>query len=368
MRVFTSAGEASGDAYAAAFLRELRACEPDVRGEGIGGPRSRAQGEGPWIDSSRWGVISITQAVRVYFRVKLGLERAKRQMASGPAGLFVPIDFGFFNLRLARYARARGWKVLYFVPPGSWRRDRQGKDLPALTDAIVTPFSWSAEILNKMGANAHFYGHPIRQLIRERARVEVRGNSVAVLPGSRESELRENLPAIAGAVRDLPNPVEFGLAPTVDLAAFQSRWRHLAPGREADRFAVGDTYGVLRRARAGIVCSGTATLEAALCGCPMTIVYRISRLMEFEAKLLRVRPKYIGLPNILLDRLAIPERIQHQATPAQIRTDLDALLADSPERIAQLTAFKELEQLLGPEDAIRQTAELARTLIQPVLS
>jgi len=336
--------------------------------EGIGGPKLKAEGVKLYADSSHWGAISIAQAAKVFWKVFTTLHGLKHNLRRGKPGLLIAIDFGYANIRLCRYAKKHGWKVLYFVPPGSWRRDRQGKDLPLIADEIVTPFEWSAQILNGMGANAHWFGHPIKQLIAE-AQVppsptpspfgKGEGSRIAVLPGSRKHELEMNLPVIAEAVVGLEASLEFALAPSVDLPAFKCEWNRLAPGRK-DIFTVGDTYGVLKRARAGIVCSGTATLEAALCRCPMVVLYKLSPAMVREAKLIRMkRPKFIALPNILMDREIVPEIAGEDVRAGQVRAQLDALLRDGEARSKQLADFEELDQVLGPADAITKTAELA---------
>jgi lipid-A-disaccharide synthase len=373
MRVFLSAGEASGDAYGAALAREMRRLyEPanpaSLQFEGLGGPRMRAEGLTLHADTTRWGAISIAQSLAAVPRVFGGYYRAKRMLRTHPKGLFVPIDFGFANIRLARHAKNQGWKVMYFVPPGSWRRDRQGKDLPAITDAVVTPFEWSADILRKMGANAHWFGHPIKQLLRDSGvRLAPERTSIAILPGSRAHEISENLPVIAEALKGMNLPVEFALAPTVDADAFKARWSDLAGSRAEDRFTVADTAGVLSRARAGIVCSGTATLEAALCRCPMVVMYRVSKAMVLESKLIGFkRPKYIALPNILLDESIVPELVQDEATPPAVRGYLDALLIEGPAREAQLEAFGRLDQILGPNDAITRAARIGLDLVTPL--
>jgi lipid-A-disaccharide synthase len=363
MRIFISTGEASGDAYGAALVAEMKRLLPGADYEGTGAARMKAQGVRLIADSSSWGAVSIAQALRVYPRIRRVYGSICRSLDREP-GLFVPIDFGYMNIRLARKAKARGWKVLYFVPPGSWRRDRQGKDLPSITDEISTPFAWSADILNGMGACAHWFGHPIRQLLRDAGLdLEQPRNKVAVLPGSRRHEIEANLPVIAAALADLPDVVEFGLAPTVHLDWFQSRWLQLS-GRSNDLFTVGRAYDVLARGKAAIVCSGTATLEAALCKCPMVVLYRLTRSMQIEAKLLRIkRPKYVALPNILLDRMAIPELVNDEAEPRGLRERLNELLSNGDARAAQLVAFREFEVLMGPDDAITKTAELCADLI-----
>ncbi|MDR3690370.1 MAG: hypothetical protein P4L46_13395 [Fimbriimonas sp.] len=371
MNVFLSAGEASGDAYAAALVSELRLFERELGDEpvcfaGIGGRRLASAGLRLIADSSSWGAISILESLKVVPRVLGGYYAAKRFLKASTPGLLIPIDFGYANIRLARHAKKCGWKVLYFVPPGSWRRDRQGGDLVSVSDAVSTPFSWSADILKAKGVDAHWYGHPIKQLLRDRmpSKDGSERTRIAVLPGSRRHEIDQNLPVIAKAVRD---PIEFGLAPSVDVETFQREWNRLAPGRTEDRFTQGDIYAVLTRCRAAVVCSGTATLEAALCWCPMVVIYRFPKIAEFEAKLVGFkRPQFISLPNILLNRLAVPELVQEQATPEALTAALDRLSDDSDARQRQIEAFEELDSLLGPSDAITQTAQLAIRLIKAV--
>lgn len=331
--------------------------------EGMGGPRLAATGAKIYADSSKWGAISIAQSLGIYPRIVGSYYDIKRKLREGIPGLFIPIDFGYANIRLARHAKNHRWQVLYFVPPGSWRRDRQGGDLPAITDAIVTPFSWSAEILQGMGANAFWFGHPIKELQRDVVPHPVAGR-LAVLPGSRDHEIEANLPLIAESLKGFSGTVEFALAPNLDPAAFQQKWRELAGARPNDLFTKSQTQDVLNRARAAIVCSGTATLEAAVAQCPMVVVYRLTPSMRREAKLLRVkRPKFIALPNIFLDRLSVPELVDMEATPEVVRGWVDKLMEDSPERSGQLRDFAELTELLGPSDAITQTAGLALRML-----
>jgi lipid-A-disaccharide synthase len=181
-----------------------------------------------------------------------------------------------------------------------------------------------------------------------------------VLPGSRSHEIGQNLPLLAASVRE---PVEFALAPSVDLIRFKAEWDRLAPDRTNDLFTQGDVYGVLSRSRAAVVCSGTATLEAALCRCPMVVIYKFPKIAEIEAKIIGFKiPEFVSLPNLLLQKRAVPELIQWDATPESLRRELDQVLANPVVRFAQLAAFDELEALLGREDAISQTAQLALDL------
>jgi lipid-A-disaccharide synthase len=366
MRVFISAGEASGDAVGAALIGEMKRRAPELPFQGIGGAGIRGSGADLVVDSSNWGAVGIAQALKVLPGAARGLRVAKNEIASGKPGLLIPIDFGYFNVRLARHAKEKGWKVLYFMPPGSWRRDKQGKDLPDITDAIVTPFSWSADLLNQAGANAHWFGHPLKQLIgQHESSPETRGGDIAVLPGSRNHEIELNLPVIADAVKllDPKLRVEFALAPSADANQLERSWHALA-NRKDDLFTQGDTYGVLRRARAAIVCSGTATLEAALIGCPMVVVYRISKGVALQAKLAGFKPEHVSLPNLLLQRAAVPEIVGIDPDPALVAGAIKPLLEDTQERQAQLHSFSEIDKITGPSDAITKTAELALSMLR----
>lgn len=367
--------------------------------EAVGGSKLKAEGVPLHADSSKWGAISIAQGIRVGIGILPQYIKVKAKLKQGKPGLFVPIDFGFANIRLAKFAKKCGWKVLYFIPPGSWRRTKQGKDLPTITDQISTPFQWSAETLTKMGARAHWFGHPIKQLINESLRKkEISGlaasldsldkETIAILPGSRTHELEMTIPLIAGAVKAqsgnskakgvpgisyeeiqthkpaLSSQLEFALAPSVDADHVKAEWNRLAPGRN-DIFTIGDTYGVLTRAKAAIICSGTATLEAALCRCPMVVIYQLSPSMRREAKLLRIKqPKFISLPNIIQDREIVPELADgHGVYPEQVRAWIDRLLKDEKTRTTQIKELDELDQALGPNDAITKTAQLALQMI-----
>lgn len=358
MRVFFSAGEASGDAYATALALRLRELDPEVAIEGVGGVGLKSAGAKLYADSSHWGAIGITQAVKIGFKVLFGMKRASRQFGLGEPGVFVPIDFGFANIRMSRMARAKGWKVLYFIPPRSWGKTHQGKDVPGISDEIVTPFSWSAEILNKMGAKAHWFGHPMLDLAMA---TQGERKGIAVLPGSRGHEIHANLPVIAKALTN--EPVEFAVAPNWNSARLKAIWVKIDPERRGDKFTEGDVFGVLARAEAAIVCSGSATLQAAIMDCPQVVIYRVSKVMEFEARATGIlgKIKFISLPNIFLDRKVVRELIQHDATPEAISQIISDLRSDSTQ---QRTDYEELRKMLGEPGAINKTCDLIIALAQ----
>jgi lipid-A-disaccharide synthase len=357
--------------YGAHLIEEILKLKKDspIEIDAIGSKRLRAAGARIVADSSKWGAMGILQSIKVGPRVLLGYLKAKKAMKKGEVGLFVPIDFGGMNMKLARYARQLEWKVLYFMPPGSWRRTSQGEGLAEVTDEVVTPFSWSAGYLNSSGVRAHYFGHPLKQIIDQyEERIEKDLDRVAILPGSRKHEIKANLRAIAKASKQLPNSaiVEFALSPNVNRAHVAQMWEKLLKRRVQTIYTQGDTIGVLKRARVAVVCSGTATLEAALCGCPMVVIYRLTKMMALEAKLLKIKPTFIALPNIVLNRRVVPELIQEDASPNAIASWLLRLGADGADRVGQLSGFDSVDEALGDYDAITQTAALAYKLMSRI--
>lgn len=330
----------------------------DVFFQAVGGRRVRESGAQIVADSSDWGALGVLEALRVYPRVLRGFYRAKREIKKGRPGLFIPIDFGYMNVRLARHAKNHGWKVLYFIPPGSWRKDKQGGDLPQVTDAIVTPFPWSAEILNKMGASAHYFGHPLKEMVARVPQVTER-KGIAVLPGSRRHEIESNIPAIAEAIKDAQGPVYIGVAPTASERVIRQVWRKWS---DHEPILCERSAKAFKSARTAIVCSGTATLEAALCACPCVVVYRGTKAMEIEYKIRKPRFEYISLPNILLGRPLLKELIQWDASPENVRAEFLAIDQEGPRRQEILTAFAEIDSNLGEADCLERTAALAKSL------
>ena len=357
MQVLFSAGEASGDLYAASIAKEILRLDPTALIGGIGGTRFSQVANQPLIaDSSKWGAMSIIQSVRSGIGVIPHYRAIKRVLRTTEPGVFVPIDFGFMNLKLCRAAKEAGWKVVYFVPPGSWRRDRQGADVPRLSDAVVTPFPWSFEILKQMGANVHFFGHPLKQIHKEIIETPFERKGFAVLPGSRRSELEQLVPTLKETVNDYQGQIQLPV-PMTFIPYLEKNWT-----RTQDNILNGAETGTVMRAlrtsEAGIICSGTATLEAALSQTPTVVVYRVSDLVVLELRLIRFkRPQFVSQPNILLQREVVPELIQENFTVEKLKRTLDEIQTDAVAQ-KQRAAFAEISELLGGDDCITRTAEL----------
>ncbi|MES1227573.1 MAG: hypothetical protein ABUL72_02820, partial [Armatimonadota bacterium] len=224
-----------------------------------------------------------------------------------------------------------------------------GKDIPEVSNVVLTPFSWSAEILRFMGCDAIWLGHPLKQMVAEQIGEPQEREAIAVLPGSRMHEVEYNLPIIAEEVKGMVSPVVFAAASSIFPDDLLEVWERCGGGPAT---VVDSAAKAFAQAKAAVVCSGTATLEGAICQCPMVVVYKGSKLMEIEARIRRPKVDFISLPNILLGRRLLPEFILWQVTVEAIQQALTPLLVDSTERAAQLQGFDELDASLGPDDAI----------------
>lgn len=382
--LFICAGELSGDLLAGSLAKEIRVLRPNWHLCGIGGPHLAAAGANLMYDSHGWGAIGVTQAVRLIPRLSFALAAVKRHLAHKQPDLTVLVDFGTFNVRVARFAKRHGLKVCYYVPPGSWRRERANPELARITDLVITPFPWSAASLRSMGANAHWVGHPLLDLVKpSRSRHQLLQDAglppdatiIALVPGSRPSELAGLATRMAQAALLIQKRLDgcaflVAASPTANVAILskyltQAGWQSI--GGNGCRFAAGgrpaailkgQTYNVMAASNLLLCCSGTATLEAAILGKPMVIAYRIAGAAANIEYALGKRglPRWVGLPNLLAGEEVYPELIQNDATPERLAdAAMDVIRSGNTGREGALARIREC---LGEPGASARAAQL----------
>lgn len=372
MRLLFVTGEASGDLYASKVIRKILLTESGAEVWAVGGAHCRSAGARLLSDSSRWGAIGIPEALRKLPLYLWGLRRIARFLKRRKPSLLVMVNFGAFNRRVSAIARRKGIKRLYYIPPGCWSRSKRvAKRTLGIAEVVVTPLPWSAELLSSLGQKAIWVGHPLLEVVRERRGKEPPGRrppdlkrpAVALLPGSREAELRFCLPAMVRACLEIlcfhPRArFEVSVAPNIE----PSEVREAFPPGLPVNFHRG-AEEPLKRADVAIVVSGTATLEAALWRCPHVCIYRGSPGMSLQYKLLGRGIRFVALPNIILQRRAVPELLQADANPKRIAIEIARLLSDERARGEMLSAFEEVERALegppAPDVVARVALEMA---------
>lgn len=375
--VFIAAGEASGDWAGARLAEALGRLRGDLELQGIGGRQMAAAGVELFADSSQWGAIGVFESAVKVPRVWRVLKQTQAHLKALRPAAVVLIDCGAFNLPLARAAREAGLRTLYYLPPGSWSRRLRSAELPELVDAIATPFPWSRDLLRGRRARVEWVGHPVVESARPempaeeawgRYGLDAKRPVVALAPGSREQEMRYVLPVLAEAAARLAREWEgtqfiVPVAETVEGERVRDAFARA--GAEVTLLSGMDS-NALQLARAGAVCSGTATLEFACLGVPMVVVYRASRATTLQYRLFRGligRQRWAAMPNIIADREVVKELLGSEASPAAVAAEVSALLAEGARREHVKEGLREVAGSLGPVGASERTAEMVLELV-----
>lgn len=374
MKLAMVAGEASGDLLASLLIGGLQARWPGLRGVGIGGPRMNASGFDSWWPSDKLAVRGYVEVLRHYREISGIRERlAERLLAERPQA-FIGVDAPDFNLGLEKRLKAAGIPTVHFVCPSIWAwRGGRAKKMAESCDHVLCLFPFEPELLHAHGVKASYVGHPLADAIplappRDAARAALGlapdERVLAVLPGSRRSEIRYIAPVFLQAAallhRQRPElrfllPVAPGLRPLVAPLLAQH-----APGVPV-RLLDGRSHEVLAACDATLIASGTATLEAALFKVPMVIGYRMHPLSWQLMKRMAYQP-WVGLPNILCREFVVPERIQGACTPGQLAADVLTGLDDAAGAARLRRRFTELHELLKRDTARAAADALAQIL------
>lgn len=372
--VMLVAGEASGDHHAANLFESLKGLMPAVRGIGMGGRQMAAAGVDIRVDSTGLGVIGLAEVIRHYPDIRKALNTLRQVLKQERPDLLICVDYKEFNFRLARTARSLGIKVLFYVSPQVWAwRQGRVRSYGRIIDHMAVIFPFEVPFYQKYNIPVTFVGHPLAGKVKaglsrldalQRFGLSCLMPVVGLLPGSRSHEIRNLLPIIMKSAVRLSREqdgVQFVLfkASSVDEAALRSEL-----ARYPVRVVVieGQNYDALQCCDAVITVSGTATLEVALMGIPMCIIYRLSSLSYWLGRLL-VRIPWIGLPNILAGRTLVKEFIQDEANPNNIAGETGRILRDIRYAETMRNDLLSIRDLLGPPEAASKLAALARDML-----
>lgn len=366
-----SAGEASGDMYAARLATALRA-RADVSIFGMGGPQMRAAGVDVITDYSEVSVVGISEVLRRLPALRRAMRRLITEAERRRPPLAILTDFPGFHLRLARKLRPGGVRNVYYVCPQfwAWRPWRVRVVRRRFTQALCI-FPFEEKFYADAGVPVKFIGHPLvgevrpsisREEFRRQHGLDAAKPVVALLPGSRPAELGHHLPVLRDACNLIRRQaeVQFVLAAVPGLDA--NSLRTAMSGGPQVTVVQGQTYDALSAADVAIVSSGTATIEAALLGTPMVVIYRLTPLTAFLAKPL-VRTPYYSMVNLIAGQRIVPELVQHAFTPGQVAEETLRLLRSSDKADEMRRGLAEVRARLGPAGAVERAADIIAAML-----
>jgi lipid-A-disaccharide synthase len=368
--ILLSAGEASGDMYAARLATALRA-RADVALFGMGGPQMRAAGVEIVVDYSEVSVVGITEVLKHLPSLRHAMARLVGEAETRRTPLAILTDFPGFHLRLARKLKPLNIQNTYYISPQfwAWRPWRANLVRRRFTQALCI-FPFEEKFYRDAGVNVKFIGHPLvgnvqASQTREEFCREHRFNTdqpiVTILPGSRRGEIAYHGPILREALAQLRSAmpglqVAVAVAPSLQRADLEDFFS----AGDGTAFVEGGTYDALNAADLAIVSSGTATVEAALLGKPMIVIYKLSPLTARLAKPM-VRTKFFSMVNLIAGRAVVPELIQDDFTAERLSTEATSLLSaskESTDKVAEMRrGLAEVTRILGHPGAVERAAD-----------
>lgn len=369
-----SAGESSGDQHAANLFTELKKQRPDIKAIGMGGAAMAAAGIDVRYDSSAIAVIGVVEVIKHYPDILRMLKRMQQLLASEKPDLLVCVDYKEFNFKLAAYAKKIGIKVLFYVSPQVWAwRAGRVKKYGKVIDMMAVIFPFETAYYQAENVPVRYVGHPSVDKVQplysktedlQRFGLDASKPLLGLLPGSRVNEIKRLLPVMLAAaerVQQQMPTVQFILpqANSIDDDLLAS---YLQQTTLDIKRIKNQPYDVIQCCDAVISCSGTATLENALLGVPMLIVYKLTEITYWLGRWL-VKTKFIGLPNIIAGKGIVKEFIQHDATAENLADEALRLLGNQAYAETMRGDLQQVKQQLGQGGASKVMADLVLEML-----
>jgi lipid-A-disaccharide synthase len=374
-KILIIAGEPSGDLHASNLVRDLRSLNPALRFFGMGGNLSKDAGVEIIFDISKLALVGLAEVLKNIFTVGKVYKGILRKIDLERPDLAILVDYPGFNLRLAKELKRRSIPVAYYISPQvwAWGRDRIGI-IKRCVDKIIVFFKFEEELYKTYGVNVEFVGHPLLDTVKPtRSKDETLRTyalakdrlTVALLPGSRKLEIENLLSVMAGTAKVIKEKMpetQFIIAKYPDLPVSLYKKALLDSGLDV-KIADGDTHNVLSISDFAIVASGTATLETAIIGIPLVIIYKANLLTYLLYKFVATIP-FIGIVNIIAGRQVAPEFLQNDATALNISEEVTGILADKKKLDTMRKELAGVKSALGLPGASMRAAKAILPLIR----
>lgn len=370
MKYMVIAGEVSGDLHASHLIAGIKSIDKDAEFRFFGGEKmALAAGCEPVVHCDKMNVMGFSEVIRHLPEIMGHLRHARHLLRLWKPDALVLVDYPSFNLKLAKTAHRLGIPVHYFISPKIWAwKEWRIKAIRKYVDAMYSILPFEVDFYRCHGYEVTYVGNPSVQEMDEfmnhltplnhflqRHGIEDRRPVIALIPGSRRGEVKNNLPLMIEASKRFPDyQIIVGGASSVPSKFYREVAQY--PGLN---IVFGATHTLMKHARAALVTSGTATLETALLGTPQVVCYRSNgRKLAYKIMERLLKVKYVSLPNLIVNNAVVPELLVHKCTVESIARHLSPLLPGSPERDWQLAGYKTMRRRLGTTVATDYTARL----------
>jgi lipid-A-disaccharide synthase len=363
MRYYIIAGERSGDLHGGNLVKSIKQRDLNAEFRGFGGEYMEAAGVQLAVHYKEMAIMGLFELLTNMNKIAKFIKRCKADIDQYNPDVIILIDYGGFNLQIAKHGKRTGKLVYFYIPPKYWAwYSRRVQWLKPHVDRLFVILPFEKDFFKRYDWEAHYVGNPVLDAVKAHQSdvdffkknnfTEVH-KIVALLPGSRKQELQTIIPLMAQVVKNFPQ-YEFGLAAVNNLDPVMYE-----PLRKFSnvKFIMEDTYNLLEQAQAAIVTSGTATLETALFKVPQIVVYKANKISYWLAKKL-ISVQFISLVNLIAGKEVVKEMIQHEANVESVSLELEKIMTNAPYREKMVDEYEEIIRILDTGSASENTATL----------